>query len=410
MLFLSLACLAVLLVSGGLFAVWASPQWMLAKVGTAARSGDRHTLETLIDFKAIRTTLADDMKSLVASQVRQNVLESGDGFQMLFSGVATEAAQGYVGDFIDQAVTPSNLERVVDGESVWVTVMGEANEVMPAAAAWQGGPTLPPKSGRYLSFSRYEYRIGPDLWGRTFDVQMRRTGPISWQIDRVEMDRSIFEQKPPGVQQQPQVVAAVDEPETGEFSDPRYSGFYPVVRGRLFADGYRLAGEDVENPHHQHRELDCWQQRTDNQCRAVFKRTDSDGWTRYLIVEADRGSLRTSRADAPYTVEGHPAEPPPPPADAPSLPDDYAGARQTLLAAGYSPRVSAEPFLVCREWFEGDEPMECEPTEILPEVESCSGTGRAHCSALWNSPDGRVLEVTTAGEPQPGGVWHVEWQ
>lgn len=42
-----------------------------------------------------------------------------------------------------------------------------------------------------------------------------------------------------------------------------------------------------------------------------------------------------------------------------------------------------------------------------PEVESCSGTGMGYCTAYWIAPDARVLSITTAGAPQPGGIYHM---
>jgi len=51
----------------------------------------------------------------------------------------------------------------------------------------------------------------------------------------------------------------------------------------------------------------------------------------------------------------------------------------------------------------------CEADTDLPEVENCAGTGMGYCTAYWIAPDRRVLSITTIGEPQPGGIYHIAW-
>lgn len=109
---------------------------------------------------------------------------------------------------------------------------------------------------------------------------------------------------------------------------------------------------------------------------------------------------------------------------------NYLVARSRMLSMGYSPidvgdlrredcsgSSADEPFVcayrqACEEDY-GSEPRPydaaCPTPLFLPEVSDCSGTGMAFCEIFWRSPEGRIMRVIASGEPQPGGITHLEW-
>lgn len=147
-------------------------------------------------------------------------------------------------------------------------------------------------------------------------------------------------------------------------------------------------------------------------CQAAFLYRDAEGWGQYLVIETDAGGKVVREARSPYTAEGYVSIPPPLDIDIPNqLNRPYGKARKSLLAQGYLPAkaYSEEPLAACSQAIESDEFVDCEADVELPEVAECSGTGKAYCWAYWLAKDGRVLKITTIGEPQPGGVYHMEW-
>jgi hypothetical protein len=96
----------------------------------------------------------------------------------------------------------------------------------------------------------------------------------------------------------------------------------------------------------------------------------------------------------------------------PKLPDSYWQARGVLLQLGFMPIAASEPYKGCLQEMLTGKPVEgdCPRSVDLPEIDSCSGSGQAFCIGYWRSPDGRTLNVTTAGEPQPGAIFSTKWE
>ena len=80
----------------------------------------------------------------------------------------------------------------------------------------------------------------------------------------------------------------------------------------------------------------------------------------------------------------------------------YARARRRLISMGYTPLASTA----------SNEERGVDMLPILldmPEIDGCTSMGRSMCNAFWRAPDGRVLEVSTTGEPAPGKVDALTW-
>lgn len=194
-------------------AVGLSPTWMPGRIVRAAEAGDRAALERLIDFAAVRSSLETDMKDLMASFYRRELASTGDAFAMMFSGLGMSVIDVSAKSMAEQIATPLSLEKAVSGEDVWVDVMGEPRNFLPEFRHRGGDYAGFSVEGRYLSFSKYEYRLRSRDTDRAFDVQMRRTGPLSWRIDRVRVDASIMTSiQSEGTQASSAVVASSVQP------------------------------------------------------------------------------------------------------------------------------------------------------------------------------------------------------
>ncbi|HYC99322.1 hypothetical protein [Brevundimonas sp.] len=99
----------------------------------------------------------------------------------------------------------------------------------------------------------------------------------------------------------------------------------------------------------------------------------------------------------------------------PDVDGRYFDVRARLLKAGFQPvdtnSADSERFKVCPEEFQTGQIVGACSSQlvVLPEVEACAGAGLGPCRLAWRAPDGRMLTVFTAGEPQPGVVSGVEW-
>lgn len=183
---------------------------------------------------------------------------------------------------------------------------------------------------------------------------------------------------------------------------------YVAARADLLRRGLVIASDKPERPHAQYPELDC--DPATGACTGLYLETDAEGWRHYVVVDTEGTPPRVTSISYPPTARGLPSIPPAPPADAPKLSDSYWRARTELLALGYRPaKAASEPRRVCAAEMASGEYLDCEADTDLPEIEDCSGTGMGFCSAYWIAPDRRVLSITTIGEPQPGGIYHIAW-
>lgn len=176
---------------------------------------------------------------------------------------------------------------------------------------------------------------------------------------------------------------------------------YAQARKRLFAIGLTLVPQDArfgpgpaQHPHSDFPELDGR--------RAVLFQRLPDGGADFVVIEVDERLLVT-QVRSPASIDALPAIPPPFAAGIPNMADqDYAAARRRLLALGFVSKKTwdpASPDHTPPPWVEN----------LPPEVPWCSGSGMAFCAGFWIAPDGRVLKVTTIGEPQPGRIYDMTW-
>jgi len=184
-----LVIIAALLVG----AVWISPTWIPGQIVNAAKTGDRAKLEQLVDFPGIRAALKTDAKEMMKATYRSEIAASGDPLAMMFSGIGDSIVEATADTMVDQLITPLALEKAASGRDVQFSLFGEARNAFPEFIYAQGTePTFTVK-GRYLTFSRYEFTLRSIDSDRRLNVQMRRTGPFSWRIDRVRIDPSFFD-------------------------------------------------------------------------------------------------------------------------------------------------------------------------------------------------------------------------
>ena len=197
-------------------------------------------------------------------------------------------------------------------------------------------------------------------------------------------------------------------PEASNSDFPNIPIDYAAARSELLRRGLKLAPDAVEHPNPNHPELDCNPQWTI--CKALFLKSYGSGWRTYVIVETGSNPPRVISVDYAKTADGLPNIPPKVASDIPKLADDYWAARKQLLTLGYRPANAAlEPYRVCAKEMESDQLIDCDADTDLPEVANCSGTGMGYCQIYWISPKGRVLAITASGEPQPGGIYFMQW-
>ena len=169
-------------------AAWLSPTWMPGRIVKAAEIGDRSKLEHLVDFTAIQTALKTDVQDLMKASYRNEIAATGDPFAMLLSGMGDSFVEATADSLVDQLVTPLALEKAARGEDIQFNLLGETSSAFPDFRHVRDGVPSFTVKGRYLTFSRYEFTLRAIGTDQRFDVQMRRTGPFSWQIERVRLD------------------------------------------------------------------------------------------------------------------------------------------------------------------------------------------------------------------------------
>ncbi len=181
--------LVVLLAVG---AAWLSPRWVPGQIAKAAEIGDRSQLEQLVDFSGIQTALKTDVQDIMKASYRREITATDDPFTLMFSGIGDSIVEATAESLVDQIVTPLALEKAARGEDVQFSLLGDTRSALPAFRHVGDGVPSFTARGRYLTFSRYEFTLRSIDTDQKFDVQMRRTGPFSWRIDRVRMDPSFL--------------------------------------------------------------------------------------------------------------------------------------------------------------------------------------------------------------------------
>lgn len=184
------SALAVAALIGG--AAWLSPTWTPGQILNAAKAGDRSKLEELVDFGTVRSSLEADLKDMMGAAFRKEVASTGDPLVMLFGGLGAGIVDATATSMAEQIVTPIALEKAVNGEDVHFDLLGEAQNIRPDLRLDNNGRSNFTSKGRYLTASRYEYQIRSKSSDANIYVQMKRTGPFSWQVDRVKLDPDWF--------------------------------------------------------------------------------------------------------------------------------------------------------------------------------------------------------------------------
>lgn len=371
---------------------FATPFLTLWRVAAAVEARDADQLELVVDFPAVREGLRN--------QLNARAMQGAHGAE---GAVAALFAPELVNSVIDSVVTPHGV--------IGLMATGEVLSDDAAAAPSQAGdrPKFKLHRARFLSLNRFKATMGPDATS-TVELVLDRSGLFGWKIARVNL-----------LDPAPAVSAPSEQADVG---GPDHATQYPAV-SELDADGRPSAGApygvwraylvsngvtpDPDWAGDGGRELSC---RSKELCVAIFRYTDKDGWGRYLVVETDGAGQKVLDVRDPVTVEGLTPIPPPPASDIPNLvAQPYGAARKRLIAEGYLPTraYQAEPTRACAKAIETGDFVDCEDDLDLPEVANCSPTGRGYCVAYWLGGNGRVLKVTTIGEPQPGGVYNMEW-
>lgn len=171
-------------------AVWLSPAWMPGQIVKAAEIGDRSTLERLVDFQTVKDGLKIDLKDMMKASYRKEITATGDPLTLMFSGIGDSIVEATADSLVDQLVTPLALEKAARGEDVQFSLLGQVNSALPDFRPVRNGLPSFTAKGRYLTFSRYQFTLRSIDTDQKFDVQMQRSGPFSWRIDRVRMDPS----------------------------------------------------------------------------------------------------------------------------------------------------------------------------------------------------------------------------
>lgn len=185
-------------------AIWFSPTWTPSQIVNAARAGDQTKLEQLVDFQAVRSSLETDLKDAMGAAFRKEVASANDQFTMLFSGLGAGILDATATSIADQIVNTRAVEKVANGQEIRVDVMGSPRDIQFDLNS--------PVKGRYLSTSRYEYEFRPNASGVPLYVQMQRTGPFSWRVDRLRLGANwmtaALDAEPAAKVEQPQRVLA----------------------------------------------------------------------------------------------------------------------------------------------------------------------------------------------------------
>jgi len=190
-------------------------------------------------------------------------------------------------------------------------------------------------------------------------------------------------------------VASAKEPEFPSEGTP-----YAQAKASLLRQGLKLAPEKPAHPDPHNRELDC-DPPGSTDCQALFLYREKDGWRFYVLVPVDARDRKVGRVRFAWPGDEHDPIPPPEPPGVPKLHGSYDAARKTLRNLGYMPiRAVGEPAHTCAN-------TECKGTLVIREGTCFMDV--PDCSMFWRAPDGRVLEVMTAGEIRGGDVYYVTW-
>lgn len=170
---------------------WLSPTWLPKHIVSGAETGDYSKLEKLVDFVAVRVALEADLKDGMGAAYRRKLVATGEESAML-SGHGMGNIDAFATTMAEQIATPATLEKAAKGEEIWIDMLGKSNNFLPEFRHVKNGVPGFLAEGRYLGLSRYEYRLRSLTSDRTFDVQMRRTGLLSWQVERIKVDPTLM--------------------------------------------------------------------------------------------------------------------------------------------------------------------------------------------------------------------------
>lgn len=167
-------------------AIWFSPTWTPGQIVRAAKSGDRAKLEQLVDFQAVRSSFEADLKDTMGAAFRKEMAATDDPFVLLFGGLASGMLDNVATSMAEQLITPRTLEKAASGQEVQFDLLGTSHDLQFDLSSKENlNFTV---SGQYLSSSRYEYQLRSKSTDDRFYVQMQRTGPFSWRVDRFRFD------------------------------------------------------------------------------------------------------------------------------------------------------------------------------------------------------------------------------
>jgi len=149
----------------------ASPYYALWKLKNALSSGDRASIEALIDFPSLRESLKDQLRVMLSKKVAAD----SDAKDNPFSGLATVLAPAMVNYFIDNFVTPSGIASLINGSNALQTAEDKGVSDSPTQIDWS--------KVRHRSFTGLT-QFMVDIDGTKIFMSFTGTG---WKVNNLEL-------------------------------------------------------------------------------------------------------------------------------------------------------------------------------------------------------------------------------
>ena len=177
--------IAILLVLGAAAWVYTAPRRTLEAIREAARAGDSERLAELVDFPAVRESLKEQFRALIAEEMEKATREKSDN-PLAAAGAAfgMMLANTMIDTLVDAAVSPSGIAKLASGDRPAVpgTKKDSAGD-----GAEEKGENVSVEQG-YESASRYVVKLGnPGKTDEGVALTLRRSG-LSWRLTSVRFE------------------------------------------------------------------------------------------------------------------------------------------------------------------------------------------------------------------------------
>ena len=178
--------LAILLVLGAAVWVYTAPQRTMKAIREAAKAGDSERLAELIDFPAVRESLKEQFRALIAEEMEKATREKSDNpFAAAGAALGMMLANTMTDTLVDAAVSPSGIARLASGDR---PALSRAKKDSAADGAEEEKKNVSVEHG-YESASRYvvKYR-NLDKPDEGVSLILRRNGGLSWRLTSVRFE------------------------------------------------------------------------------------------------------------------------------------------------------------------------------------------------------------------------------